>query len=96
MSYSRKSKKVNTEELLQYNQRWKGYLSIALTSLVNFSSVSGTKVKFSLNDERFVAIFGVVTFIASAMILLLDRITFLHKRIDLKELYNGKLGTYLS
>lgn len=92
MRSSRRFPREKSEEALQYNQRWKGYLSIALASLVNFSSVSGIKVKFSLKDERFVAIFGVVTFVASAVILILDRITFLHKKIDLKELYDGKLG----
>ena len=93
-SSSRRLPREKIEEALQYNQRWKGYLSILLASLVNFSSVSGIKVKFSLKDERFVAIFGVVTFVASAVILFLDRITFLHKKIDLKELYDGKLGRF--
>ena len=69
------------EEAFKYiNPRWEGYLSIALASLVTFSSVSGIKVKISFKDERFVAIFRVVTFVASDVILFLDRITFCTKR----------------
>ena len=88
------------EENLEYNRKWENYLAILLSSLVNFASIADITVgqnvfKIKLLNEKIVAVFGAVTFILSLLILIFDRVKFLHRLFDFKEVWDGKLEGYL-
>ncbi len=78
-----------------YNAKWSGYLGIVLSSLVNFASVADVSVsnlyEIKLRGEKIVAIFGAVSFFITILILVFDRINFLQRKFDFKEIYDGKL-----
>eukprot|EP00553_Chaetoceros_curvisetus_P012654 CAMPEP_0204636432 /NCGR_PEP_ID=MMETSP0717-20131115/33933_1 /ASSEMBLY_ACC=CAM_ASM_000666 /TAXON_ID=230516 /ORGANISM="Chaetoceros curvisetus" /LENGTH=482 /DNA_ID=CAMNT_0051655467 /DNA_START=180 /DNA_END=1628 /DNA_ORIENTATION=+ len=85
---------------LIYNPKLDGYLIILLASLVNFASISDISVavlslsRISLKDEKVIAIFGAVSFLLCFIIILFDRIRYLHQRFDFKEIWEGKLEGY--
>mmetsp|Transcript_12681 Transcript_12681/g.18490 ORF Transcript_12681/g.18490 Transcript_12681/m.18490 type:complete len:328 (+) Transcript_12681:86-1069(+) len=83
------------EEKLLYNQKWEGYLAIVLASLVNFASVADISVadisNLSLKGDKELAFFGAVSFLLTLLILIFDRVNYLHKRFDFKEVFDGKL-----
>ena len=83
------------EKEITYNAKWPGYLGIMLSSLVNFASVADVSVdnlyKIKLKGENAEAMFGAVTFFITILILAFDRINFLQRKFDFKEIYDGKL-----
>lgn len=85
-------------ETLVYNKKIEGYLAIALSSLVNFANIADVSVasvkNISLKDDKLVAIFGIVSFLICFLIITFDRIAFLHKKLDFKEILEGKLEGY--
>ena len=88
------------EENLHYNNKWEGYLAIVLTSLVNFASVADISFadisSLSLKSDKELALFGAVSFLLTILILVFDRVNYLHKRFDFKEVFDGKLeGLFL-
>ncbi len=87
------------EEPLEYNRKWEGYLAILLSSLVNFASVADVKVgpdlfQIKLQSDKILAVFGATTFFFSLFVIVFDRVKFLHRRIDFKEIWDGKLEGY--
>ena len=89
----------SSAEELDYNQRWEGYLAILLASLVNFASVAditvGDVFAIKFQKEKILAIFGAISFILSLLVLVFDRISYLHRRYDLKAAWDGKLEGYM-
>jgi len=87
------------QETLVYNKKIEGYLAIALSSLVNFANITDVSVasvaNISLKDDKLVAFFGIVSFLICFLVISFDRIAFLHKKIDFKELWDGKLEGYM-
>ena len=86
------------EEPLEYNRKWEGYLAILLSSLVNFASVADVSVagfQIKLQNEKILAVFGAVTFILSLFVFIFDRVKFLHRRFDFKEVWDGRLEGYV-
>mmetsp|Transcript_22260 Transcript_22260/g.25774 ORF Transcript_22260/g.25774 Transcript_22260/m.25774 type:complete len:360 (-) Transcript_22260:127-1206(-) len=81
--------------VIVYNKKWNGYLGIMLSSLVNFTSIAQISVddisNISLRGENVMAIFGAVSFIITLLILAFDRIHVLQKKVDFKEVFDGKL-----
>jgi hypothetical protein len=63
----------------EYNPRWKGYVFIALTSLINFCSISTVKQRTKQQDDDTLElwagslVFGLFTFTLSLLVLLQDR-----------------------
>ena len=60
----------------EYNPRWKGYLFIWISSLVNFSTISGLDSEDSQQFEgtyQVSLLFGVTTFTLTCLIIVLDR-----------------------
>lgn len=90
--------KRQDKETLVYNKKIEGYLAILLSSLVNFANIADVSVasvaNISLRDDKLVAIFGTVSFLICFLIISFDRIAFLHKKIDFKEVWDGKLEGY--
>lgn len=82
-----------TEEEVQYNERISGYVSIMLSSLINFASIADIR-NFSFRGEKYVAMYGSVTFVACNIIILFDRVSILQKKFDLKKIKDGKLEGY--
>jgi hypothetical protein len=86
---------TTSESPLIYNQKWEGYLAILLSSLVNFASVAdislGDVSNISLQNEKVFAIFGAVSFLIVLLITTFDRVDYLHRKFDFKEIKDGKL-----
>ena len=64
------------EQPREFNPRWNGYLYILVASLVNFASISNLDVEenpYFHGMYQVSVMFGAVTFIVSAAILVLDR-----------------------
>mmetsp|Transcript_1518 Transcript_1518/g.3229 ORF Transcript_1518/g.3229 Transcript_1518/m.3229 type:complete len:344 (+) Transcript_1518:215-1246(+) len=86
----------STEPQLEYNRKWKCYVFICVTSLTNFVSVGET---FDIDipqgyfgkNPRVNYMFGIVTFTASLLILILDLIGFIRNKFDFKSLKDGKV-----
>lgn len=60
----------------EFNPRWKGYLYIMISSLVNFASISNLDVADENSfrgDYVFSLLLGVTTFIGAVLILVTDR-----------------------
>eukprot|EP00536_Pseudo-nitzschia_multiseries_P001039 jgi/Psemu1/180104/e_gw1.13.67.1 len=60
-------------EPIEYNPRWMGYFCILMFSLINFTAISNVPGDLLKNEWSSSMIFGVLTFILSFMILILDR-----------------------
>jgi hypothetical protein len=61
------------KEPIEYNPRWKGYVLVALTSLLNFSSTSSVPSQERREYWIMSVAFGVTTFVLSFLILVQDR-----------------------
>jgi uncharacterized membrane protein len=79
----------------EYNPRWKGYTLICITSLITLSSVSTTAVtnKFQGSPGMAVA-WGVITFVLSLAVIVLDRFQCLADRFNYTKAMNGRLEGY--
>lgn len=88
-----------SESSLEYNRKWEGYLAILLSSLVNFASVAdislGDVSNISLKNEKVFAIFGAVSFLIVLLITIFDRVDYLHRKVDFKEVKDGKLEGFV-
>ena len=75
-SNSNSNNNNNKKQTPEYNPRWKGYVYLALSSLVNFASISNVapQIDYGRSASTVVSMtFGVLTFILSALILMQDR-----------------------
>lgn len=75
----------------EHNPRWKGYVFITITSLINLCSISTVNEDIKLESAYWAAtlVFGLVTFTLALLVLLQDRVC-----IDLfhyQKIKNGKL-----
>ena len=85
----------------EFNPRWKGYLYILITSLVNFASVSNLEVEDDAEFRGsyvFSLLLGVVTFVATVIILVTDRFQYCcnesSDRLNYTKSMEGKLEGY--
>jgi len=92
---SNKSQKSKPKPKLICNKKWEGYLAILLASLVNFASISDIAFDKVSNISEIDAVFGVVSFLLSLLVLVFDRVKYLHRKIEFQNLYHGKLEGYL-
>ena len=80
----------------EYNKKWRSYLLICVTSLTNFVSIGETYdidlPQYSAGmHRRYYYMFGIVTFSACLLILLLDMIGFIRNKFDFKSLKDGRV-----
>lgn len=89
------NKKDQTNELIEYNDKFDEYLAILIASIVNFSSVTDISVAnvTSIVDikNKVLAVFGATSFIMTLLILIFDRVSFLHVRFNFQNVLDGKL-----
>ena len=74
-SNTKPSKNINNKPT-EFNPRWKGYLYILISSLVNFASVSNLDVEDDASFRGayvFSLLLGIVTFLGAVLILVTDR-----------------------
>ena len=76
----------------EYNPRWKGYVFIALSSLVSFASITNTPAR--ANPGYPVSI-GAFTFSASLIILMMDRLVKEDSAWNVTKAMDGKLEGYI-
>jgi hypothetical protein len=67
------SKSNKKEKSIEFNPRWKGYVFIALTSLVNFASISNIPRGDRRNYWAATMSFGLLTFVVAVVVLIHDR-----------------------
>ena len=80
----------------EYNPRWKGYVYIALSSLVNFSSIANIQVRQGLQRGSTLASmsYGVITFLLSTLILIQDRSQRCLDPFHYTKAFNGRFEGY--
>jgi len=88
------------ETPLEYNKKWRCYLEILVTSLANLISI-GEAIRndlpvtyYGVNSGAYY-MFGAVTFALSLLVLLFDRVGFMHRKFDFKSLGDGKVEGWM-
>ena len=84
----------NNKKPPEYNPRWKGYVYVALSSLVNFASISNiaTVVEDQRRGSTVVSMsFGVFTFMLSVLVLVQDRSQRCLEPFHYTKALNGKV-----
>jgi hypothetical protein len=61
------------EKSIEFNPRWKGYVFIGLTSLVNFASISNIPRDDRKTYWAATMSFGLLTFVVAVLVLIHDR-----------------------
>lgn len=72
------NKPTSETQTNDYNPRWSGYVLLALTSLINLSSIA-TLNKDKLGYWGVDLVFGLITFVFASLVVLQDRSTFKNK-----------------
>jgi hypothetical protein len=79
----------------EYNPRWKGYLYMALTSLVNFGSISNVAADNRNRGSLALGMsFGMLTFVLPILILLQDRSQKCLEPFHFTKAMNGRVEGY--
>ncbi|CAB9506164.1 expressed unknown protein [Seminavis robusta] len=86
----------------EFNPRWKGYLYILITSLVNFASISNLEVNDNPQFDgmyQLSLVFGIATFALTVIILAMDRFQYCFDKenadkLNYEKALDGKLEGY--
>lgn len=83
--------KNSSDNKVEYNPRWRGYVFILVTSLVALSSISN--IPKEVKRSHWAVSVGVssITFSVSTLILLIDRCQCFKNKCSYQKLYDGKL-----
>jgi len=80
----------------EYNPRYKGYILIMLSSLINLSAISNIEVDGPFDGFwGFCLSFGCLTFAASVLIMFLDRTQCCHATFNYTKAFDGKFEGYM-
>ena len=80
---------------VEYNSRWDGYLAIALLSLIEYSSVGNVAQTLQFRGRTGLALaWGLVSFLYSIGVVVLDRTQCLADKFDYTKAYDGMFEGY--
>jgi hypothetical protein len=90
---------TSSDEKTEYNKKLKAYAFIAITSLINFASVHQAKLvvkstHFFGRNYGLNLIWGILTFVLSVLIIIIELVDVIRNKIDFKTIMDGKLEGY--